>query len=128
MNVFDMESYLGNSRFNGMLYDIAWRKSKSALADFVDNNKNGGLLKPEFLLDERSWLNLTVERDANHKFVFSVTIVKNGYMLFFGDVGKNFRYFDFYLSTRIDDIQHYVVQYLRNRLIPEDFEKHVKLS
>lgn len=128
MNVFDMESYLGNSRFNDMLYDIAWRKSKSALADFVDNNKNGGLLKPEFLLDERSWLNLTVERDANHKFVFSVTRVKNGYMLFFGDVGKNFRYFDFYLSTRIDDIQHYVVQYLRNKLIPEDFEKHVKLS
>ena len=39
MNVFDMESYLGKSRFNGMLYDIAWRKSSSALSLFVDKAK-----------------------------------------------------------------------------------------
>lgn len=128
MNVFDMEAYLGKSRFNGMLYDIAWRKSSSALSLFVDKAKNKEMFIPELLEDGRSWLNLTIEVNERCTLMFSLTLADEGYILVLGEVGKLFKYFDFYSSNRMDDVQHYVVQYLRNKLRDEDFEKHVKLS
>lgn len=128
MNVFDMESYLGKSRFNGMLYDIAWRKSSSALSLFVEKAQNKEMFIPELLEDGRSWLNLTIEVNERCTLMFSLTLADEGYILVLGEVGKLFKYFDFYSSNRMDDVQHYVVQYLRNKLNDEDFEKHVKLS
>ena len=83
---------------------------------------------PELLEDGRSWLNLTIEVNERCTLMFSLTLADEGYILVLGEVGKLFKYFDFYSSNRMDDVQHYVVQYLRNKLNDEDFEKHVKLS